>query len=242
LNPSRGGRVSDKRGLRSVERQLRAQRPEPSDELMRSIVPRRQQRRQLAFAGALTAALAVALSAVGGASYAATSLTHAAKAAVKLVVPRSHHGVVVVHGLTAGGDQYRPGYGWGDKNHEHSGPPGLKRGKPGDKTSRAQVEHSGKAVVVSTTLTVDEQAGLYFSVLDASGKQLMLSQKGSKIGTSAGGPQTKTIHYVLLVPRTIPLTLRIPGDRLVPGHTYTIRVIAVDAEGNKSSTRIPFTA
>jgi len=209
---------------------------------MHSIVPRRQQRRQLAFAGALTAALAVSLSAVGGASYAATSLTHAAKAAVKLVVPHAHHGVVVVQGLTAGGDQYRPGYGFGDKNHEHTGPPGLKSGTPGEKTRPAHVKHSGTAMVVSTTLTVDEQAGLYFSVLDASGKPLLLSQKGSKIGTRVSGPQTKTIHYVLLVPRTIPLTLRIPSGRLVPGHTYTIRVIAVDAEGNKSSTRIPFTA
>src|SRR3954464_4083196 len=127
-NSSRGGRGSENRGLRSVERQLRAERATPSDELVRSIVPRREQRRQLAFAGALTAALAVSLSAVGGVSYAATSLTHAAKAAVKLVSPTSHHGSVVVQGLSAGGDQYRPGYGFGDKNHEHTGPPGLKSG------------------------------------------------------------------------------------------------------------------
>ena len=56
------------------------------------------------------------------------------------------------------------------------------------------------------------------------------------------GPQTKTIHYVMLVPRTIPLALRVPSNLLQRGQTYTIRVIAVDAQGNKTRSEIPFTA
>src|SRR5436305_249646 len=108
-------------------------------------------KRQRAFVAALTVALLAALAAVGGVSYAATAVTHAAKQAAKLVAPTSKHGVVVVKGLSAGGDQYRPGYGFGDPNHTHSGPPGVTKGKPGEKTPPAQTTKSkdGKAVFVS---------------------------------------------------------------------------------------------
>ena len=46
----------------------------------------------------------------------------------------------------------------------------------------------------------------------------------------------------MLVPRTIPLALRVPSNLLQRGQTYTIRVIAVDAQGNKTRSEIPFTA
>ena len=207
---------------------------------MRSLSPRRPARRQFAFAGALTAALLIALSAVGGVSYAANAVSRAADAVAKVVTPKAHHGVVVVAGLNAGGDQYRPGFGFGDPNHNHSGPPGLN--KSGAKLPPAQVSNIGKAVIVKTSITSDEQAALYFSVLDPSGNELLLTQKGSTVGAGVTGPQAKSIHYVMLVPRTIPVQLRIPANLLISGKTYTIRVIAVDAQGNKSETNIKFTA
>ena len=235
--------MSESRDFRSLERRLRAERPRPSAALMRSLTPRRPARRQFAFAGALTAALVISLSAVGGVSYAASAVTKAAGAVAKVVTPAKHNQAIVVQGLSAGGDQYRPGFGFGDPNHEHSGPPGLTKGKPGEKTPPAQIKTlSSKAVVVSTSVTVDEQAALYFSVVDAAGNPLLLTQKGSKVGGGVNGPQTKSIHYVMLVPRTIPITLRIPANLLTPGKTYNIRVIAVDAQGNKSTTLIPFAA
>src|SRR4051794_38902633 len=99
--------------FRSLEARLRAERPQPPASLMRSLTPRRPApRRQLAFAGGLTAALVIALSAVGGVSYAANALKHAAKSAAHAVTPKSHQGAVIVRGLNAGGDQYRPGYGF----------------------------------------------------------------------------------------------------------------------------------
>ena len=229
------------RDLRKIERRLRAERPRPSAALMSSLTPRRTPRRQFAFVGALTAALAVALASVGGVSYAATAVSSVVKVAQKIVAPASKHGVVVVQGLSAGGDQYRPGYGFGDPNHNHTGPPGLN--KTGAKTPPAQVRTiNSKAVLVTTSITVDEQAAIYFSVLDPNGQQLLLTQKGSKIGAGVQGPQAKTIHYVMLVPRTIPVELRIPSNLLVSGQTYRIRVIAVDHDGNKSETAIRFTA
>jgi len=232
------------RDLRKVERRLRAERPAPSAELMRSLAPRRVVKRpQFAFAGALTVALAIALSAVGGVSYAANAVNSVVKAAQKIVTPKSNHLVLTINGPNAGGDQYRPGFGFGDPNHNHTGPPGLTNGNGGAKAPPAQVKRiNSKAALVSTSITVDEQAALYFSVLDSSGTELLVTQKGSKIGNGLEGVQAKSIHYVMLVPRTLSFQIRIPANLLVAGQTYSIRVIAVDAQGNKSETKIPFTA
>lgn len=99
-----------------------------------------------------------------------------------------------------------------------------------------------KAIVATATISSDEQAALYFSVLDPNAKQLLLTQKGSTIGGKVTGPQVKTIHYVMLVPRTVPFRLRIPANLVIRGKQYTIRVIAVDAQGNKTRVFIPFTS
>jgi hypothetical protein len=194
-----------------------------------------------AFAGALTVALVVALTAVGGVSYAANAVTHVARVAKKIVAPASTQGVVVVKGLSSGGDQYKPGYGFGDPNHNHAGPPGLS-GKNGEKTPPAQERSIGSKKLVVTRIRIDEQAALYISVLDANGNRLVLNQQGSKVGGAVSGKQVKTIHYVVLVPRSIPIQLLVPGNLLVKGQTYTIHVIAVDSDGNKSTVDIPFVA
>jgi hypothetical protein len=194
-----------------------------------------------AFAAVLSVTLVAALAAVGGVSYAANAVTHVAHVAKKIVAPSSTHGAIVVKGLNAGGDQYRPGFGFGDPNHNHSGPPGLS-GKDGEKAPPAQTARVGKTVKVATTIRVDEQAALYISVLDSNGSRLIVNQKGSKIGGAVSGKQVKTIHYVVLVPRSIPIQLLVPKNLLVKGQTYKIHVIAVDSDGNKSATDIPFVA
>jgi hypothetical protein len=194
-----------------------------------------------AFAAVLSITLVAALAAVGGVSYAANAVTHVAHVAKKIVAPSSTHGAIVVKGLNAGGDQYRPGFGFGDPNHNHTGPPGLS-GKDGEKAPPAQTARVGKTVKVATTIRVDEQAALYISVLDANGNRLIVNQKGSKIGGAVSGKQVKTIHYVVLVPRSIPIQLLVPKNLLVKGQTYKIHVIAVDSDGNKSATDIPFVA
>ena len=235
--------------LRSLEDALGRYRPVASRALLAAIAgppaapaaPARRPGLQVAFAVGLTAALFAALLAVGGVSYAANAVTHAAKSASGVLVT---HVTVVGRTLSAGGDQYRPGYGFGDPNHNHTGPPGLAKGPRGEKAPPTQVvpTRDDKAVLASGQLTVDEQAALYFSVLDSQGTQLLLTQKGSKIGGNVQGPQVKTIHYVMLVPRSIPVNIRVPANLLQKGETYRIRVIAVDAQGNKSTTYISFTA
>jgi hypothetical protein len=235
-------------GLQLLEDELRTGRPVASARLVASIAdgldprrPPKTSRRQLAFAAALTATLASALASVGGVSYAANAVTHAAAAAKSIVVTHVH---VVAESGTAGGDQYRPGFGFGDPNHNHTGPPGVTNGKKGEKAPPTQVAPTSdhKAILAAGQISVDEQAALYFSVLDSAGNQLLLTQKGTKIGGNVEGPQVKTIHYVMLVPRTIPVQIRVPANLLTKGETYRIRIIAVDAQGNKTTSFISFTA
>jgi hypothetical protein len=229
------------REFRRLARRLRDERPTPPAELMRSLSAPPAGRRPVAFAFALTAVLAVSLAAVGGVSYAATAVTQVAKVAQQIVAPSVHHAAAVSARPNAGGDQYKPGFGFGDPNHNHDGPPGVAKGAPGEKTPPAQTKTIARGIVDSSSITTDEQAALYFSVLDAAGNPLLLTQRGSAIGSGLQGPQTKSIHYVVLVPRTVPFTLRIPANLLVPGQTYNVRVIAVDAQGNKTTVLIPFT-
>jgi len=225
-----------------LERRLRNERPEAPDALVRAISGRAGARRsgvpRLALGGAMTAVMLVALGSVGGISYAANAVEGAVKVVQKAVSPS---GAITVSGISAGGDQYRPGFGFGDKNHTHTGPPGLNRkGGAAAPPLRARRTPDGKAKLVSFQFQIDEQAALRIHVLDADGKTLQLTQKGSKVGSGISGPQTKTIRYTVLVPRSIPITLRIPANLLKPGQTYTVRVVATDPNGERSEILIPF--
>ena len=81
-----------------LERDLRANRPEPSADFMQALedkVGGKTYRRparpiRLGLAAALTAALLVAVGAFGGFSYAATGVSHAVKAATHVVAPVHH--------------------------------------------------------------------------------------------------------------------------------------------------------
>jgi hypothetical protein len=226
---------------KNVERDLRANRPAPSDEFVRDLAARAQAAPagrvgfRLAFAGVLTAALLVALAAVGGLGYAASSVTEVVKVAKRIVAPtRSAQPIEV----SAGGDQYRPGYGFGDPNHNHSGPPGLTK-----KQTKPRVVHAWPTAFVNTSFTIDEQAHLIINVVDTKGKQLLLTQSKSKIGgDSLSGPPTKAIRFLVLVPRTLGMTLAIPRSQMVMGHEYVIVITATDPDGNVKKLKIPFTA
>jgi hypothetical protein len=240
--------------LIALEHRLRTERrPAPAsliDAINPSAARAGQKRGQSGRSGAqllvvctLTLGLAGALTAVGAASYAAQTVGRAAHAVRQLERPQAKRRIQAVQTVNAGGDQYRPGYGFGDPNHNHDGPPTLASAGPSQQEKpRSSTAKDGKAVLVSATITADEQAALYFSVLDGNRRQLLLTQEGSSIGGNVSGPQTKTIHFVMLVPRTVPLVLRIPANLLKVGERYSIRVIAVDANGNKTRTTIPFAA
>src|SRR5207249_3138760 len=90
----------------------------------------------------------------------------------------------------SGADQYKPGYGFGDPNHNHNGPPGVKPGNAGGKRTTAlssglaplaAPKVVGSNLIVSTSVTLDEQAQLAISVIDKkTGKELLIKQASGK--------------------------------------------------------------
>jgi hypothetical protein len=233
----------------SLERELRAGRRAPSDELVSRIEGRvrdahgpRRSAFRYAVPAALTAAMLAALAAVGGVGYAASSVEHAATAVVHVFAPAHVSGKLTVAGATAGGDQYRPGYGWGDPNHTHTGPPGLTKGNGnGSFAPPLTPKVTGTTAAVSTSFTIDEQAHLFISVIDKkTGKEIVINQNKSKVGKGLTGRSAKVINYLVLVPRTIPLKLTLPAKDLVPGAKYAIRIIARSPLGDKATLLLPF--
>jgi hypothetical protein len=99
-----------KRAGSGLEAELRANRPEPRREFVHELEARvREDGRQsragsfrIAFAGALTAGVLVALASVGGFSYAATGAGQAMQKATRVV---HRHGVTTLH-KSAARDQY----------------------------------------------------------------------------------------------------------------------------------------
>jgi hypothetical protein len=233
----------------SLERELRNRRPSPSDGYVRrleaeiSATAPRTSRLRVAAAGALTVSMLAAVAAVGGIGYAANAAKSAASVVKQAVAPDKNAGPVAIRGLNAGKDQYRPGYGWGDENHTHTGPPGLRRaGGPFAPPLRPRYTNDGRAAIVSTSFTLTEQALLSISVLGPGNRKLLLTQEGSNVGEGVTGPQTKVILYQVLIPRSIPMQLRIPANLLRRGTLYRIIVRAKDPDGNVQAITIPFRA
>jgi hypothetical protein len=234
-----------------LEGKLRAARPQPSDELVSRIEARISETRpsyrrssfRYAVPAALTIAMISALAAVGGVSYAASSVAGAVHSVAKVFAPAKISGTLTIASATSGGDQYKPGYGWGDDDHNHEGPPGLKKKQKdnGEFAPPLTTKVQGKTATVSTDFTIDEQAHLFISVIDlTTDKQLLISQSKSTVGKGVKGKAAKNIDYQVLVPRTIPLKLALPANLVLPGRSYAIQVIARDPNGNKSKLLIPF--
>jgi hypothetical protein len=235
------------RSDRDIERRLRADKPTPSDELVREFAsrartaPKRSAGFGLAFAGVVSVAMVLALGLAGGLGYAASSVTTAVKVAKRAVAPAAPAKSAAPRAISAGGDQYRPGYGFGDPNHNHDGPPGIKR--PEGFNPPPQVQHKWPTAFVTTSFTVDEQAHITINVIDmVTGQRLLITQNKSIVGSGISGPQTKAIQYAVLVPRTIKLKLAIPRSQLVWGHRCVIVITATDPSGNSKQLRIPFVA
>jgi hypothetical protein len=224
-----------------LERRLRAHRPRPREEFVDALsvhvresrTARRTTPVRVAVAAALTLGMLAALGAVGGLGYAASAAKSAASAVFS---PKKPDAGIGSEKVTAGGDQYRPGYGFGDKNHNHTGPPGLAR------KGSVRVRRTPTGSSVRTKVNVDEQAHLFISVIGPSGGSAVLSQRRSTVGRGVSGPPTKTIRYRVLVPRTIPVQLNIPRGQLVSGVVYRIKIVARDPDGNSSTLYIRFRA
>lgn len=224
-----------------LEAELRAGRPEPRPEFLQMLAERtregegtrpRARAPRLALVAALTAAMLAALTSVGGFGYAASAAKEAAKA-VRTLVAKKPASTERPASVSAGGDQYQPGFGWGDQNHNHTGPPGLTR------RGSIRIGHRGGNVFVRFNLLIDEQADLLVSVLGPNGRRVGLSQNGLRVLTAQ---TAKTLHYRVLVPRVLNLRLFVSQKQAVPGKIYRIRITARDPSGKATTIVIPFRA
>ena len=227
-----------------LERRLRAQRPRPREAFLESLSvhvrearsARRRRPARAAFAGALAVGLLAALASVGGLGYAATAAKNAADAVFS---PNPSNSATGPAAVSAGGDQYRPGYGWGDKNHNHTGPPGLKRKGSLAPTLHASTTPTGS--MVTTQINLDEQADLTISVLAPNGKPILLNESRTRVGQSVGA-NARAFRYRVLVPRTLPIRLNIPKGQLRHGVVYRMKITARDPDGNARTMYIRFRA
>ena len=260
------------RGDDPVERVLRDGRQRPADHLVRQIEGRIRSERiasrrtsHVALAAVFTAVVVGGLSAVGGASYAASSVAAAAKTVSHVFAPTSASRVVIAS-WNSGGDQYRPKYCWGCPPFRHHRPPRIRWFPPprfgggggfgGGRGSNGPFltpTTYGSTAIVQTSLSIDDQADLSISVVNqSSGKVLPITPTPSTIGGSghrtnaanlapAAAPPVaaRAITYRVLVPRTIPLRITLPSGDLVKGVTYAIKVTARSPDGLETTVRIP---
>ncbi|HLG07929.1 MAG TPA: hypothetical protein VI409_04570 [Gaiellaceae bacterium] len=251
-----------------LEGRLRAHRPAPRPEFLHELVasigaerrPLTPAALRLSLAGAVTCGLLVAAASFGSLGYAASATGDAARALWTTATFSRPAGPVRVTGLTSGGDQYRPGYGWGDPRHAHQGPPGLLLVSPhrdlrphGALHRGPRFAGRGKYALVAARYLVDEQADLFISVQPVvcrrraavctrSGARLSLVQSKTRVagGTVSGAP-TKTFRYRVLIPRILRLTLVVPASLLEQGKLYAIVITAVDPSGKRSRLEVGVT-
>ena len=114
-----------------LEDELGRHRPRPGPDLVAAVKDevarsRRSARRlpalRLALVTAVIGALVAASAATGAFHYARHGFVHTV---------RTHQAKSNVRQFTPAQDQYKPGCGKGDKNHQHTGPPGKHNGFPG---------------------------------------------------------------------------------------------------------------
>jgi hypothetical protein len=116
----------------TLEDIMRTEKPQPRSDFMQTLASELRERhgRRLAplrvgLAAAVTGVLLVGLASFGGLGYAASGTSQAVHAVKQLVAPTKANSTIRQNPAS---DQYRPGCGFGDKNHIHTGPPGRPPG------------------------------------------------------------------------------------------------------------------
>jgi hypothetical protein len=121
---------------------------------------------------------------------------------------------------------------FGDPTRNQAGPTKL------TKVGAVKVMTAGR---VPFAFHVNEQAAVYITIVDSSGKPVWISQAGTTVrGHTYTGSNVHTLHLVILRPGLIKTLLNVPG--LQAGQKYTLKVRAVDFDGHVTSTSTSFTA
>jgi hypothetical protein len=128
---------------------------------------------------------------------------------------------------------------FGDPTRNHTGAPKLNQVG----TTITPSTSPAGATYVPFTYYVDEQAATWIAIFDSNGKAVDISRTGTYVrGHRYSGTPVKNLHLVILRPGQIKTMLRIPKGVLIAGHTYKIRVTAVDFDGHKTVAYATFKA
>jgi GH25 family lysozyme M1 (1,4-beta-N-acetylmuramidase) len=84
------------------------------------------------------------------------------------------------------------------------------------------------AIILRTRFTLDAQARLVVTVVNARGRRVALLAKGSRIGAYLQGGATNTLKTLQLRPGALPLRVRVQTKNLKPGKGYKLRIEATD--------------
>jgi GH25 family lysozyme M1 (1,4-beta-N-acetylmuramidase) len=103
-----------------------------------------------------------------------------------------------------------------------------------------QAAADGSRTVIGR-ITLDAQAHLYASVVDAAGAKIVVTQRGSRIGMWLTGAPTKTVQTLQLVPGTLPVRLRLPARKHAVAAPATLRIVAIDPYGRRAALAVKIT-
>jgi hypothetical protein len=126
---------------------------------------------------------------------------------------------------------------FGDPTRNHVGAPVLKQ-----VGSKIAPKTSLQSTKVPFDFSVDEQAAVYISIYDAKGNPVWIRTTGTKVrGHAYSGKAVHTLHFAVLRPGRINTLLNVPAGTFKAGHTYKIRITAIDFDGHKVTEYTTFT-
>jgi hypothetical protein len=125
---------------------------------------------------------------------------------------------------------------FGDPTRSHVGAPKLAAAGGAIEPKRQR-----RGTFVPFTVDVDEQAALFLSITDSTGRRLQIVRDGTRVrGSRYRGTPVKSLHLVILRPGRIRTLLKLHPGALKAGRRYRIDAIAVDFDGHRVVRRATF--
>lgn len=94
--------------------------------------------------------------------------------------------------------------------------------------------------ILAVRFSINEQAAVYFSVIDPRGREVQILRSSSGIrGRQLTGGWVKYLHTVVLSPATMTAGVAASKRQLAQGGSFIVVVTAVDFDGNKTTKKIP---
>lgn len=139
----------------------------------------------------------------------------------------------------AAGSPRRPAAGsglFGDPTRSKAGAPALAI----DAVVLAKSAKTSPTRVIAVSFSLNEQAALYFSVVDPRGRDAQILGRSSGIrGRQLTGSWVKSLHVVVLSPAEMTAGLAVSKRWLAQGGSFIVTVRAVDFDGNKTVKKFP---